>query len=323
MKRKRRYRWKANKRKRLSNLILVALGAVFAFAAYQLISGQLAYKKARDYYSETSRQYVQQTNVQSQTAEDEQLFAGDMIVTAQPQTPAPMEQATAEATDRFGLPLPVSSVRTPTPEPGFRQVVSSRVTAQKPPIAVSFTPLLQSNQDVVGWLYCKGLPINYPVMQARDNDYYLHRKPDHSDSDGGSIFMDAANNPFFADDVTLIYGHNMRDGSMFAKLVNYASQSYYNEHPVMWLMTPEQNYKVELFACISTLAGDWPYTLNFGTAEQKEQYLARAQQDSIIKSPVTPTADDRVLLMSTCHYSYNDERYVVLGVLVPVVEGQV
>ncbi len=102
------------------------------------------------------------------------------------------------------------------------------------PITVDFEALRKENGDVVGWLYCEDTPINYPIVQSEDNDYYLRRLLDSTWNIAGTIFMDYRNAPDFSDWNTIIYGHNMNNDSMFGTLQDYKKQAYYEEHPVLY-----------------------------------------------------------------------------------------
>ena len=113
------------------------------------------------------------------------------------------------------------------------------------PIDVNFGALNAMNANVVGWLYCEGTPINYPVVQSTDNSYYLNRLYDNQSNSAGAIFMDAQNAPDLSDVNTIIYGHNMKNGSMFASLQNYDEQWYYGEHPVMYYLTKDHDYQID------------------------------------------------------------------------------
>ena len=93
-------------------------------------------------------------------------------------------------------------------------------------LEVDFAGLRSQNSDIVGWIYSPGTVINYPIVQAADNDYYLHRHIDGTYSGGGSIFMDYACSSDFSGINTILYGHHMYDGSMFASLSNYKNPSY-------------------------------------------------------------------------------------------------
>lgn len=120
----------------------------------------------------------------------------------------------------------------------------SEEPVEKAPISIDFEQLCQVNPDIIGWIYCEDTVINYPVLKGNDNDYYLHHTYDGTYSASGSIFVDAENADDFADSNTIIYGHHMKNGSMFASLSKWADQDYYEAHPVMWLLTPKQNYKI-------------------------------------------------------------------------------
>lgn len=181
-------------------------------------------------------------------------------------------------------------------------------------ITVDFDALKAMNEDVVAWIYCPGTKINYPVLQAEDNDYYLYRLMDGAENINGSIFMDYRNDSALSDGNTLIYGHHMRSGAMFAALIDYKSQSYYDKHPYIYILTPTQNYRLDLFAaCLVDSTSD------IYTKEPTEAILrdciARSYFDTDIDYPT-----GNVVTLSTCTYEYDDARFIVLGELVPMVE---
>ena len=120
---------------------------------------------------------------------------------------------------------------------------------------VDFDQLRQQNEDVTAWLYLPDSVINYPVLQHGDNDYYLTRQIDGSYNKNGSIFMDYRNASDFSDRNTIIYGHHMRTGNMFGKLVNFKSDSYYQQHDHMFIMTPQVTYRLELLCGAVVLPG--------------------------------------------------------------------
>ena len=187
------------------------------------------------------------------------------------------------------------------------------------PITVNFELLQQQSEDVVGWLYGEGTPLNYPVAQADNNDYYLRRLLDGSYNYGGTLFMDYRNDAAAADWCTTIYGHSMQDDTMFGSLLDYKKQAYYDEHPVLWYFTPEQAYKVELIGGYLTNAYSEVYIAP-EDAEGRDALAARIKNNSTFVSGVTWEADSRLLMLSTCSYETDDSRYVLLGKLVPVTE---
>lgn len=181
-------------------------------------------------------------------------------------------------------------------------------TKQEQPIAIDFEQLLTQYPDVVGWLYCEGTPINYPVMQSDDNDYYLRRLPDGTYNTAGSLFADYRCGEIGETNNYIIYGHNMKNGTMFSSLTKYKSQSYYDEHPVMYLYTPNGDYRIELIAgFVSKPTGD-VYSAN-QTSEQIDNYCSL----STFRSVVAPCSEDSYITLSTCSYEYENARYVIIG----------
>ncbi len=182
------------------------------------------------------------------------------------------------------------------------------------PIKVSFAELKAQYPDAVAWLYNPDNPINYPVLQAEDNDFYLRKAPDGSYNYGGSIFLDAANSSDFSDWNNILYGHNMKDGSMFGSLLRYKTQEYYDKHPFMYLLTEDKNYKVELIGDYETAADSCVYDFP-SSVEERNNLISKLKQQSSFKSQVEIDDTDRLLTLSTCVYDYEGARYVLLGVL--------
>lgn len=181
-------------------------------------------------------------------------------------------------------------------------------------VDIDFEALQGLNDDVVAWIYCPGTKINYPVLQTNNNDYYLNRLLDGTYNINGSIFMDYRNESDFTDGNTLIYGHHMQSGAMFASLTKYKDQKHYDAHPYIYVLTPTQNYRLELFAgCIVDC-----YSPIFST-EMTDDLIAEFVKNSKFDSTVTkPTGP--VVTLSTCTYEYDDARFVVLGQLVAIDE---
>lgn len=179
-------------------------------------------------------------------------------------------------------------------------------------IEVNFEELWKLNDDIVAWIYCANTKINYPIVQGYDNDYYLYRLLDGSWNANGSIFMDYGNSSDFSDANTMVYGHHMQNGAMFASLVKYKGQGYYDAHPYMYIMTPEKDYRLDLFAgCVVDSVADI-YDFN-----PPESVIRNLIYNSTFESKIDyPTHN--VVTLSTCTYEYDDARYVVLGELVPL-----
>mgnify|MGYP002869223538 CR=1 FL=1 len=186
------------------------------------------------------------------------------------------------------------------------------------PIEVDFASLKARNPDVVGWLYCPDTPINYVVVQTDDNMFYLHKDIDGNYSSYGTLFVECLNQKGFTDTNNIIYGHHMNDGKMFAKLVNYAKQDYYNQHPVFYLNTPDMNYRIELFSGYVTDMNSDTYDISFVTADDNQAWLDSVIAQSAFESAVAVKPGDKILTLSTCTYEYDDARFVVLGKMVPI-----
>lgn len=187
------------------------------------------------------------------------------------------------------------------------------------PLKVDFEKLSEDCPDIQGWIYCEGTNINYPVVQGPDNQKYLRHTYLGEYAAAGSIFLEAANTPGFQDSNNIIYGHHMKDKSMFAGLSNWAEQAYYDEHPVMWLLTPEQDYMVELFSGYITPAGSDVYAVFQGPSEWFDDYLkaALANSDFDCGEGFVPDGDAKYVVLSTCDYTFQNARYVLHGKLVP------
>ena len=209
---------------------------------------------------------------------------------------------------------------TPEPAPGAEAVEVDETAVEKEicPITVDFDNLLATNNDVCGWLYSAGTKINYVVVQGTDNDNYLHHKLDGSYNAGGTLFIDCECGPNFSGANTIIYGHNMKDGSMFASLHNYVDQSYYDAHPVMYISTPAADYKVEIFSCFTCDYDADTYTLSFASEAEYSAFLNKMVSQSNVKTNVAVDSTERIVTLSTCTYEYDNARYVVMGKLVPI-----
>ena len=184
----------------------------------------------------------------------------------------------------------------------------------KLPIEINFEALKNKNKDIIAWLYSEGTPINYPVVQAKDNDYYLRRLIDGTYNQAGTIFADYKNNSNFEDYNTIIYGHNMKNDTMFGTLTNYKDQEYYNEHKEMYLLTENKDFIIELFAGYTTSSESDIY--NFPkTSSTNDKLIKTALSKSTFESEIEVSNEDRIITLSTCSYDYENARYVLLGVL--------
>lgn len=182
---------------------------------------------------------------------------------------------------------------------------------------VDFDALRKINPDVVAWIYIPGTNINYPVVQGADNDYYLYRLFDHTYNKAGSIFADYRNNGVANDDNTVLYGHHMRNQSMFAQITGYTKQEFYEEHTYGMLLTPDGSYLVHFFSGYVTDVYSNAWDRLFYSDGEYADWLNALCRKSYFAADVIPTVSDRVVTLSTCTYEYDNARFVVHGILCP------
>jgi sortase B len=185
-----------------------------------------------------------------------------------------------------------------------------------PPKGIDWDALREINEDTIGWIYSPGTVIDYPIMRADDYSWFLSRLPDGTFNANGSIFLDFNHSPDFSEPISVIYGHHMRSGAMFGTLNHYRQQSFFEDHPVMFLYTPQRNYRVDLMYGFVVAEGEWRARA-FMFQENIPSLLAFADDRTTFRSDISWSEGDRILAMSTCEYDFDDARYVVLGILRP------
>lgn len=182
--------------------------------------------------------------------------------------------------------------------------------------ALDFEALSSKCPGIVAWVRIENTAVDYPVMQGQDNDFYLSHLPNGKGAQRGSIFLDYHNMPDFSDRNTLIYGHNMKSGSMFGSLKKYETASYYQDHPTVLIFTPKKNIEVELFAGYLINASEEIPPILFWDDNAFESYIKDIKERSIFDSDVTVSADDRLVSLCTCSYDVRDGRLILVGKLI-------
>lgn len=179
---------------------------------------------------------------------------------------------------------------------------------------VDFEGLQQLNSDVIAWICLEDTVINYPIVQGADNNQYLRRLLDGTWNTSGTLFLDCDNDSLFSDQNSVIYGHNMRNKTMFGILGNYKEQEYYDAHPVALLMTPGESYKIRFFSGYVADLGDNAWELSF-TEDEYGRWLEEITAKSCFVSEIAPTTEDRVVTLSTCSKEFEDARFVLHGII--------
>jgi sortase B len=171
----------------------------------------------------------------------------------------------------------------------------------------------KKNNDVIGWIRIEGTRVNYPVVQTRDNIYYLTHDVDNKTSKRGAIYLDYRCDPQTLLGNNILYGHHMKDGSMFASVVEYKSRNYLNKYPVIEYATLEQTYYWDIFAVfITTTSYDYLKT-EFSDSIVYLAFIKELQSKSMHKTGIELKASDKILILSTCTYEYDDARFVVVA----------
>lgn len=186
---------------------------------------------------------------------------------------------------------------------------------------IDWNALLQINGDTSAWIYQEGTPIDYPVLRAEDNDYYLRRDINLNYSVWGVPFIDYHNSSDFTDKNTVIYGHSGNNSTqMFSTLDGYREQSYYDAHKELDLYTPAAHYKLYPVAGYETDASDAYVKTEFGSDEEFMEYVNGFVSKSLFQSEQTVQSTDQTVLLSTCQFRVKDGRFALLCKLVKVEE---
>ncbi|MBQ3548833.1 MAG: class B sortase [Oscillospiraceae bacterium] len=180
---------------------------------------------------------------------------------------------------------------------------------------VDITALRQTNTDVLGWLHIPGSVISYPLMRSHDNIDYLYHAWDGSPNVAGSIFLEQHNSPDFTDFNTIVYGHSMADGSMFAELHKYQWQDVPETFPYLYIAIDGAVLRYAVFACYEASISSDTYRLSFADDAAREHAIANYLTQSSVTMPLSVTAQDHVLTLSTCTGNQKDLRLVVQAVL--------
>ena len=187
-------------------------------------------------------------------------------------------------------------------------------------ILPQYQALWEQNQDLAGWLSIAGTAIDYPVMHTpQEEEFYLRRAFDGSASVSGTPFLAA--DCFAGCGNYLIYGHNMRDGSMFAALLDYADAAFWEEHPTIRFDTLEETGTYEVLAAfyvdvaVTDAGVSFPYYAYTDLRDEAvfTEYLSQVESAALYDTGVTAVPGDQLLTLSTCSYHTSDERFVVVA----------
>ncbi|MCD8103971.1 MAG: class B sortase, partial [Lachnospiraceae bacterium] len=269
----------------LSIIVMVVAFGVFVFAGYKLYGYYREYKKADDEYANLATY----TTGESETEDLEALE--DAYESEGPQSISGRE---VEAVELDGEVVNLPTMVNP----------------------IDFESLKEVNSDIVGWLKIRALDLSYPVVQGEDNDYYLHRSFEQEYLFAGCLFVHYENNSDFTDQNTIIYGHNMKNGSMFGSLKQLRNEEVYNKSKYFWIFTETVIYQYRIFSARVVDKVGQTYQIVFSDEEEYQEFLDTAMENSEVdNSTVSVTTDDKVVTLSTCTGD-SATRFVVQGKLV-------
>ena len=186
-----------------------------------------------------------------------------------------------------------------------------------PNLSIDFDALREINPDLIGWIRFKEpAVINYPIVQGKDNKVYLKKSFGKNFVKAGTIFMNYANDPKFGDSNTIIYGHNMNDGSMFASLKKYKDKAFWESYPEFVIYTPDDvahTYKIfaaGTYLAKSNAAGQYQFT----GEEDFLNLISEIKAGSAYDTGIDITAEDRIVTLYTCTNVRASDRWLVFGV---------
>lgn len=190
-------------------------------------------------------------------------------------------------------------------------------------IPIDFKSLQERNPDVYAWITVPGTQIDYPILQSPDdNSYYLTHTMDGEEKTEGAIFTENYNHTDMEDPNTVIYGHDMKNGSMFQNLLKYQDRTFFDENREVIIYTPDAIRHYEIFAAYLYDDRHLLQSFNFNNIDVYRQYLdsifSIRDMSACIDTSVEVDTDDKIITLSTCYGSQSDKRYLVQAVLVTI-----
>lgn len=216
------------------------------------------------------------------------------------------------------IPTGPSSISNPSPDGGngpSLPLEPSESESSSPDAAeedVHLASLVAQYPDVVGWIYVPSTNIDYPFVQASDNSYYLHRNLAGSYLYSGTPFLDHACASDFSDKNSVLYGHNMKNGTMFSTLGNYKRSDVFSENQYFYIILPDRALTVEIFACsvINSYNANSSFVYNVFPGDS---FIEKLKTSARHFRELDFSESDRYVTISTCDYEFSGARVVLIG----------
>lgn len=187
---------------------------------------------------------------------------------------------------------------------------------QTEPKYAGLVALQQKNSEIIGWISIPDSRVEYPVLQTGDNAFYLTHNLYRQPLASGSVFMDYRCN-FETDFQTILYGHHMKNGTMFADIRACRNEAFFRSHLTGYYTTPQRQYRLEFFAFLVVDASAPIFTVSFEDAAAREALLRYIDETAMYRTELAVTADAHLFSLSTCTYEFDDARAVLVGVVAP------
>ncbi len=181
--------------------------------------------------------------------------------------------------------------------------------------------LQKQNSDIIGWIEIENTDINYPVLQGNDNDFYMNHNYKKDYSTNGSIFLDKDYSWDPPSSNLLIYGHNMKNSTMFQTLLNYRNREFYEQHPIIRFTTNAEDSNYEIISVFESRVYykseknvfRYYYFINANTEEEYNSFVQNAKNVSLYNIDKTAKFGDQLMTLSTCSYHVKDGRFAIVA----------
>ena len=201
------------------------------------------------------------------------------------------------------------------------EIDEKKVTKESSKKILQVRSLKQENQDIVGFLEIENTNISYPVVQGKDNEFYMTHNYKKEKSKNGAIFLDKNYDWNIESNNLLIYGHNLNNGTMFQELLKYEDEAYYKKHPIILFTSEDEEEKYKIISVFKSKVYNkqddvfkYYFFINPKTEEEYNNYIENIKKLSIYNIENTAKYGDKLITLSTCSYYIKDGRFVVVGV---------
>lgn len=192
----------------------------------------------------------------------------------------------------------------------YSKIAKENVKISKNERKIDFKKLKSQNQDIAGWIYIRGTTIDYPIVQGKDNEEYLHQDFNKKKSSSGTIFLDNNCKKDFTSDNNIIYGHHMKNGTMFAQLLKFREKSFLKKHNEIMIFTPDRTIHLKVINAYAQKAQN-KIPVTFANDKQKKAYIKKIESMSEQTIKTSRINDSHIYTFVTCSYEGEDNRTYV------------